>query len=458
MTPPATGETTPTTKRKRNTPPSPAVTPGDSVLFLTAALKVANDAVAAEQAASSHLMDAETEETDQSSINGEEEPHTANEPQPVPLRCSLLSLPPAFTSFADTISKKVSGFMMAKRAKLRVISKLEIREIIPTNIRFEFELKGSKEVTGNDDFFGLAAACSMAIQTCQADLKCQMIMAARMEVDVIDKKSRELFYNALQGFAQLILIESAPGPVTPTEAQIRQLALSTLDQNIEHFTMPHNFHLDPISLFSEYKTVNEDTLPIWTQGCADPDYCTDHAAEIEQLTSLMFETIAQRWLDKVNSMMEKEKAALLESTQRSFFAAKSTQEAAEAIALEKSMDETKMDSVITDKVAKENKALHSKIDNLEALIRRTTITDGPKNSKRGATPARASRQKTNPKKKAPPSDASPRKKTAYNTRRKPAEAAASASATPSNSTAAKNKKKTKKQQGNTKRKTVAFKS
>jgi hypothetical protein len=52
MTQQATGEATPTTKRKRNMPITPAVTPGDSMLFLTASLQAANNAVAAEEAAS----------------------------------------------------------------------------------------------------------------------------------------------------------------------------------------------------------------------------------------------------------------------------------------------------------------------------------------------------------------------------------------------------------------------
>jgi hypothetical protein len=56
----------------------------------------------------------------------------------------------------------------------------------------------------------------------------------------------------------------AAGPVTPTAAQVRLLALSTLDRNVEQFTMPHNFHLDPISLFSEYKTMTDNTLSTWT--------------------------------------------------------------------------------------------------------------------------------------------------------------------------------------------------
>jgi hypothetical protein len=458
MTQPATGETTPTTKRKRDNASAAPVTPGNSVLYLTAALQAAKDADAAREAASSHPMDSENEDDPPSDSDDEEE--LDNQPEPVPLRCSMPSLPPAFTSFADTISKKVSAFMMSKRAKLRVITKLEIREIIPTPIRFKFDLSGSKEVTGNDEFFGLAAACSMAIQTCQADLKVQMVMAARMEIDVIDQKSREIFYQALQGFAQLILIESATGPVLPTDAQVRMLALSTLDRNIGHFTEPHNFDLNQVSLFSEYKTVTNDALPIWTLGCADDTYCTDHAADITKLTSLMYETIAQRWLDKLSAMNEKEKAALLEATQRSFFQTESTREAAEALALEKSMEETRMDGVIANKIAIENKALHAKISNLESMIRRSTISGDikPKNSRGGANSARASKKKPNQRKKAPTTDASNQKQPANSNSRKPAEAAASANATWRKGTATKSKKKTKRQNGNNGKKSVGFKS
>jgi hypothetical protein len=37
----------------------------------------------------------------------------------------------------------------------------------------------------------------MAIQTCQADLKVQKVMAARMEIDLLDKKLQETFYQAV---------------------------------------------------------------------------------------------------------------------------------------------------------------------------------------------------------------------------------------------------------------------
>ena len=336
---------------------------------------------------------------------------------------------------------------MTKRAKLRVISKLQVREIIPTSIRFNFELSGSKEVTGNDNFFGLAASCSMAIQTCQADLKHQMAQAAQMEVDVIDKKSRALFHQALQGFAHLILIDNDAGPVQPTAPQIRELALITLDQNVDYFTKPHNFHLDRNTLFSDYKLATEDANPTWTLGSATQhaDYVVEHAADIERLTSLMYETIVHRWLTKCRAMSQKEKASRLDSAQRSFFHEASTKEAAAAIALEKSMDESKMNAVIENKIAKENKALRAQIRQLENSVRRTNIQDAPKNSRRGASKAGASKQKTNTKKEPPQPPSSQHNKAKQS--QKPATAAAAANANSRRGDDAKQKKKNKKKNG-----------
>jgi hypothetical protein len=73
MTPPATRETTPTTKRKRISPPAAAVTPGASVLYLTAALTAAlhaaTEAAAAEAAQANEGMDTETKESSDSLNN-----------------------------------------------------------------------------------------------------------------------------------------------------------------------------------------------------------------------------------------------------------------------------------------------------------------------------------------------------------------------------------------------------
>jgi hypothetical protein len=346
---------------------------------------------------------------------------------------------------------------MTKRAKLRVITKLQTREIIPTSIRFNFELSGSKEVTGNDDFFDLAASCSMAIQTCQQDLKNQMAQVAQMEVDVIDRKTRAIFHQALQGFSQLLLIENAPGPVTPTASEIRKLSLSTLDCNIDHFTKEHNFQLDAATLFADYKTATDDVNPAWTLGNArlNADYCTEHSNDFDQLTGLMFETIVHRWMLKCRAFNQKEKASLLESTQRSFFKVASTRDAAEAIALEKTMDETRMDDVIASKVAAQNKSLRAQISKLENSVRRVTINDEQKNSHGGASKPRAPKQKTNASTKAQTTGSSARK---TKPGRKPAAAAAPASATLRNNASAVNKGKKKKNAGNTNKKKTTFKA
>jgi hypothetical protein len=64
----------------------------------------------------------------------------------------------------------------------------------------------------------------------------------------------------------------------------------------------------------------------------------------------MFESIVKCWLDKCDTMNSKEKASLLEATQKAFFKEASTKAAAAAaaLALEESIDETQMDSVIAD--------------------------------------------------------------------------------------------------------------
>jgi hypothetical protein len=49
-------------KRKRITPVTPAVTPGDRVLYLTTTLQAAKDAVAAEEAALPYHMEAVTDD------------------------------------------------------------------------------------------------------------------------------------------------------------------------------------------------------------------------------------------------------------------------------------------------------------------------------------------------------------------------------------------------------------
>jgi hypothetical protein len=50
---------------------------------------------------------------------------TPADPEPAPLLCSLESLPTTFTLFLVTFPKKITTLLMMKRAKVRVISKLE---------------------------------------------------------------------------------------------------------------------------------------------------------------------------------------------------------------------------------------------------------------------------------------------------------------------------------------------
>jgi hypothetical protein len=382
-------------------PPSPAIRAEELARAL--AYVRAKDATAAAAAKASNEDD---------DMDEDDERATADHPQPVPLQRSLESLPHAFTLFSETISKKVSNLLMAKRAKLRVVTKLEQRETIPNSIRFKFELTGSKEVTGNSDFFDLISASGMAIANCQEELKTYMARAARMEIAILDQKYLAVFYQALKGFAQLLLIEKEVGPQTPSEALIRELALSTLDKNEDYFTEDNRFHLNDETLYSDYKEATEDPLPPWIKGRARPAFLDEYAAKIDTIVGLLYDATTKRWLEKVRELQNKEKAALLQATQQAFFKTAATRETAEGLAKERSLDETLMEKVIADKVAIETKSVRASLSQLENMIKRTKIsTDPPKNSKGGAKQAhRASSKKTQsnrppkkpPTKKLPP--------------------------------------------------------
>jgi hypothetical protein len=404
MNPSATGVTTPAAKRLKLSTAIVPVTPAIEATDLALALAYVRRAEADAAAAATIDVDAEMNE------DPDAPEQTPNETQQVPQQHSLESLPSAFTLFAVTISKKVTGLLMAKRAKRRVVAKLEQRETIPSSIRFNFELTGSKEVTGNSDFFDLTSACGMAIITCQTELKTYMVRAAAMEIEIFNEKYRAVFYQALKGFSHLLLINRGMELRAPTETLIRELACSSLEQKIEYFTGANRFHLRNESLFSDYKDANEDGLPTWTVGTARPTFLADYTAEIDALADLMHSAIIQPWLEKVLELQEKEKTALLQSTQRAFFKTVATRETAANLAKETTMDETKMDAVIADKIATETKDVRATLSKLENMIRRTTLNDSSttKNSKGGAKQAeRASRnKKTNPnpatKKKPPP--------------------------------------------------------
>jgi hypothetical protein len=107
-------------------------------------------------------------------------------------------------------------------------------------------------------------------------------------------------------------------------------------------------------------------------------------------------------------MQAKEKAALLQTTEQSFFKTTATKETTDGLATEKSMDEAQMDSVIAEKIAAKNKSVRDQLSKLEIMIRRTTISspdEQQKNSRGGAKSTnRASVEKTNapkPSKKPP---------------------------------------------------------
>jgi hypothetical protein len=395
----ATGDnTTPAKKRLKL---SAAVTPINPEILALAIARVQADTEAAAAA--------EDESQDNQDEDMEDDEPTPGAPGPAFLPCSLESLPPAFTSFAATITKKVTALLMMKRAKLRVISKLEQRETVPNSIRFKFELTGSSEVTGNSDFHDLTASAGMALLTCQTELKSYMVAAAQMEIDVYNKKYRAVFHQALKGFTQLLLINKGVGARPPTEVHIRELALSTLELNLEFFTKEQNFHFDAKTIYTDFKEATDDPQPPWTPGHIHPSFRDTHDADMNTITGLLYSTIVARWLEKVQIFLEKEKATLLQNTQQAFFKAAATKEAAEALAAERTMDETKMDEVISDKIANEAKSVRASLTKLEAMIRRTNISGEPsKNSKGGANNQRASnKKKTNqrqPPKKAPPTN------------------------------------------------------
>jgi hypothetical protein len=245
---------------------------------------------------------------------------------------------------------------MAKRAKLRVIAKLEQCEMIPNCIRFKYELTSSKEVTGNSNFFNLISASSMAILNCQEELKTYMVHAAEMEIAIINKKYQAVFHQALKGFTQLLLINKGARPQEPLKARIRELALSALEWHTEYFTTGNRFHLTDDSLFLDYKQATKDSQPTWTNGRARPTFLlVEHTIEIDIIAGLLYGFITQCWLKTIQEMQEKEKAALLQTTQQAFFNIAATKDTAKSFAKEKSMDQKQMDKVITDKIASEAK-------------------------------------------------------------------------------------------------------
>jgi hypothetical protein len=78
----------------------------------------------------------------------------------------------------------------------------------------------------------------MTISNCQEELKTYMVHAALMEIGILDKKYLAVFYQALKGFSQLLLINNkGTGLQAPTKATTRELALSTLQRHAAFFTV-----------------------------------------------------------------------------------------------------------------------------------------------------------------------------------------------------------------------------
>jgi hypothetical protein len=406
MTPPATGEKTP--KRKRNdaelalvTHPITPANPGAQdaairalIAAFTAAATTAADAAPGGSAASPAGTDPSSNigEGDVEFDYGplEDEEPTVQKPPAVP-KCSLKSLPTAFTTFAEINSKKVLALLMQKRTKTAISEKLRTKSYIPVSLKSNFELTASQEVRGSTDFFHLLAASSCAMSTCIEEIKGYMADVANMENKVLDTKIHELLFNALDGFTRLLLINS----LGRTERlPIREFTLATLTKYIHFFTKPENFGLtSEEALFGKYKEVMADPNPLWTSKTIDVEFEITHANDMATLASLIDDTFIVRWQRKLAEMKAKETAFLLDTAQKKILRDTACADTAKAIAKEKTMGDTQMNDVINDKLAQKTKELASKIGRLENILNRTKQSDPPvsrKNSQGGAKPSRAS--------------------------------------------------------------------
>jgi hypothetical protein len=106
------------------------ITPHDPALAL-AISRIQTEGATAAAAKAEANAEEEMDDTDEATPAG---------PEPAPLLCSQELLPTTFTSFLVIIAKKITTMLMMKRAKLRVISKLEQRETVPNSIGFKSEL------------------------------------------------------------------------------------------------------------------------------------------------------------------------------------------------------------------------------------------------------------------------------------------------------------------------------
>jgi hypothetical protein len=163
------------------------------------------------------------------------------------------------------------------------------------------------------------------------------------------------------------------------------------------------FHVIYETLFLDYKEANSDTLPDWIIGSARPSFTAEYSNDINVITSLLHDTIIKSWFDKLCVMQDKEKATLLQNTQRAFFQTASTKEAAEGLATERSLDKTIMDAVISDKIASKTSKSVPRSANLRIwfAVPQSHNLAKQKNPKGGATHnGRVSVKKTNAPKPA----------------------------------------------------------
>jgi hypothetical protein len=210
---------------------------------------------------------------------------------------------------------------------------------------------------------------------CQTELKSYMTAVAGTEIDVIDKNFQVVLFQALKGFSQLLLINKGVDARPATDADIREVALSTLEHNIKYFTKEHNFHFVAGSIFTNFKEATNDTQPPWLFGRARTNYVAEHAKDIGVITLLLPGTIISRWQEKVRECLAKKKATLLQNTQQAFFKTATTKDAAKALAAEKGMDETTMAGLCDlQQNCNRSKKVRASLTKVEEMIRCTKIS------------------------------------------------------------------------------------
>jgi hypothetical protein len=407
MTTPATGEKSP--KRKRIdaelaliSPQRPQKAQEDAIRAMVAAFastsaSANNDAPASSGTTASSSQQEEDIEFD---YEPPDEVEPTVEKPPAVLKCSLTSLPTAFTTFAEHISKKVISLLLQKRAKTSIATKLRSKSFIPSSLKTEFELTSSKEVRGCTEFFHLAAAASTAMTTCIEEIKGYMADVADMESKIIDQKIHELLFVALDGFTRLLLISSLQ---RTDQLPAREFTLTTLSKYSHYFSIPANYGIDnEDALYAMYKEKMSDPNPLWTPQAVTTEFVETHCTDMATLASLIDDTFIVRWTRRLAEMKAKETSFLLDTAQKKILHDTACADTAKALAQEKTLDDTQMNVIIADKLTETTKELASKLGRLENIVSRaqppgkTTNDSSRKKSQGGAKQTRASgNKKTN---------------------------------------------------------------